>query len=77
MSTDLLRKKYQAEVEAYKKIGLYKRYSFLLKLSGDHLTARQVLLEDNFTRTQITNVKSKYDHYNKKKNHALVADRAF
>ncbi|HOI86198.1 MAG TPA: hypothetical protein PLP48_09005 [Acholeplasmataceae bacterium] len=78
MNADLLKRKYQAEVDAYpKNIGLFKRYSFLLRLSGDHLTVRSLLLQDNFSKTEITNTKSKINHYIKKKNHALVADRAF
>ena len=77
MTTDLLKKKYQAEVDAYDKIGLYKRYSFLLRLSGDHETASTVLLEDNFTKTEISKTKSKYDYYNRKKNQSMMPVSAF
>lgn len=67
MTTETLKKKYQAEVEAYQKIGLYKRFSFLVRQSGDQSTATQILLEDNFTRTEVTNTVSKFNHYNRKK----------
>lgn len=77
MTTDLLKKKYQAEVEAYKNIGLFKRYSFLLRLSGDHLTTRNILLQDNYSKTEITNTKSKINHYIKKKNQSIMPGSAF
>jgi hypothetical protein len=77
MTKDLLKKKYQAEVDAYSKIGLYKRYSFLLSLSSDLNAVVSVLLDDNFTRTEITNTKSKYDHYHRKKNQSMIPGNAF
>lgn len=78
MTTDLLKKKYQAEVDAYpKNIGLFKRYSFLLRLSGDHLTVRSLLLQDNYSKTEITNTKSKINHYNRKKNQSIMSGSAF
>lgn len=78
MTTDLLKRKYQAEVDAYpKNIGLFKRYSFLLRLSGDHLTVRSLLLQDNYSKTEITNTKSKINHYIKKKNQSIMPGSAF
>lgn len=77
MTTDQLRKKYQAEVDAYKKIGLYKRYSFLLRLSGDHFVVRNILLEDNFSKSAISDTKSKLDYYHKKKNQSMMPGSAF
>lgn len=78
MTTDLLKRKYQAEVDAYpKNIGLYKRYSFLMRLAASHNTVKTVLLDDNFTKTEITNTKSKYDHYNRKKNQSMISGSAF
>jgi len=68
MTVDSLKKKYEAECEAYKRIGIFKRYSFLLKQSNDHREARKVLLEDNFSRTEVTRAKSRYDNYLRKKN---------
>ena len=67
MTVDQLKKKYQAEVQAYQKIGLYKRFSFLMRQSGDQSKVNKVLLEDNYSRTEIANTKSKFDYYNRKK----------
>jgi len=72
MTADLLKRKYEAECEAYGRIGLYKRYSFLFRLSNDHQLARDILLQDKFTRTQVTRTKSMFDHYQKKKNHQSI-----
>ncbi len=77
MTVDQLKRKYEAEIEIYPKCGLFKRYSFLLRLSGDHLTTRRILLQENFSKKEIAHTKSKINYYNRKKNQSMMSGSAF
>ena len=65
---ELLKKKVVAEIELYPNgIGEYKLYSFLMQILNDERQVRKFMLAEGYTRTETTNVKSRYDYYNRNK----------
>jgi hypothetical protein len=68
MTVDLIIKKVEAEKDVAPRFGSYRLYSFLMELLNDPQKVRDILLNEfNFTKTDASNVASRYNHYNRTK----------
>jgi hypothetical protein len=68
MTVDLILRKVEAEKDVSSRFGIYRLYSFLMDQLNDPKKVRSILLNEyNYTKTDASNVASRYNHYNRTK----------
>jgi len=68
MTHDLLRKKVNAEIDISPNgLGIYRIYSFLMnQTQNNQQVVREFMEKEGFSKTEIAQVKSRYNHYQNK-----------
>ena len=68
MDANLIIRKVEAEKDVAPSFGIYRLYSFLMKLTNDPNRTRRIMIHIfGYSKTDATNVASRYNYHNRTK----------